>query len=80
MPDPSQREQLAQRAADIYTAASGTITYQAAIGQAMQELNPTGDPDITDRLMRALLNVPDERPVLARHRIQATEEPPTQEG
>lgn len=78
MPDPSQREQLALRAADIYNA--GGVTYQEAIGQAMAELNPAGDPDVVETLMRALLNVPEPPPVPARHRTPIREEAPTPEG
>lgn len=71
MPDQTQREALALRAADIYNA--GGVTYSQAISQAMAEFNPGNSPEMVELLMRSLLNVPDEPPVLMRHRIPDAE-------
>lgn len=57
MTTPTPRERLADRAAELYRA--GGKTYTEAVDAAMVEMNPTNDPKGSEKLLRALLNVPE---------------------
>jgi len=61
-----ERQQLAERATEIFNADDAT-TYSQAIDQAMKEANPTDNPIGVEKLFQALLNVKPEPPVLKRH-------------
>lgn len=58
MSTPTPRERLADRATELYQA--GGKTYTEAVDAAMVEMNPTNDAKGAEKLLRALLNVPEE--------------------
>jgi hypothetical protein len=71
-PSSDTRTALADKATEIFNTNPG-IGYNEAIGQALADFNPERDPAVAETLVKSLLNVPLERPVLRRHQIPDAE-------
>jgi len=68
-----ERKALADRAAEVWK--EGGLSYSQAIDAAMGEVNPTADPGTGEKLLYALLNVPEEVPGVRVREV--TERPPS---